>query len=662
MQRIDEVCVKQENLAVELQNQGNNGAMVGGIQANRVNGYGRLTKLEFPRFNGDDVKGWLHFIKRNGLEVPCERYEKEGLKSFRAVVEDPMADLKNLMQNGTIKVYQDPFDALLSKVDITESQAISRDGMKTNIAMMVRMFKPRTLANTCCLANLQEATNKSRIKTKPLYLRYKNVASTSSGSYSKSNVSTSNTRPLLALLAPPHNTAIRPLRHRKNTSIGVRDVGFGRGKQANEGSQGHLRRMSVAKDSGSTVNKYLTKIRNDNRPRIENEDPREHISNITEIIDIFHSPGVSKDQEGNIKAKNEELQVVLNQICNFENNMNIITKEVQMEQHSIKQMLKYAKFMKDLLSKKGKAEESSKITLNERCYAILLNKISLKEKDPGIFTIPCAIGKFSINKALADLGANISLMPYFIFSRLDLGKLKPTHMCIQLANKSTQYPRGIAENVIVKIDKFIFLVDFVVLDMEEDHKIPIILGRLFLATSHAMIDVFNKKISFEVGNETITFDIEKLMKFSIPKDDTYLSIDMVDVAVLDHVQEIIPSDPLDSFLFEHILNYQERKFVNLSGDESDEMEHNLDGSNTANPQAEGTSIPSGVCFLDDNHELLVIISYLLSHQEKESLLQVLSKHKAALAWKVVDTKGINPSFCTHEILVEDNFKPVVQPQ
>nr|GEY15783.1 putative reverse transcriptase domain-containing protein [Tanacetum cinerariifolium] len=107
-------------------------------------------------------------------------------------------------------------------------------------------------------------------------------------------------------------------------------------------------------------------------------------------------------------------------------------------------------------------------------------------------------------------------------------------MCIELANKSTQIPRGIMENVIVKIDMFVFLVDFVVLDMKKDHKIPIILGRPFLATSHAMIDVFNNKISFEVGYETNTFDIEKSMRFPPSDDDTCHSVDMIDLSILDH--------------------------------------------------------------------------------------------------------------------------------
>ncbi|GKC00246.1 hypothetical protein Tco_0986382 [Tanacetum coccineum] len=213
-------------------------------------------------------------------------------------------------------------------------------------------------------------------------------------------------------------------------------------------------------------------------------------------------------------------------------------------------MPKYAKFMKDLLARKGKIEETSKITLNERCSVVLLNKIPFKEKDPGSFTIPCVIGKMGIDKALADLGANSSLMPYSMYARLDLGELKPTRMCIELANKSTQYPKGIVENVIVKFDKFIFPVDFVVLDMKEDHKIPIILGRPFLATTHAMIDVFNKKIYFKVGNETITFDIHKSMKFSTLEDDECLSIDMVDKVVSKHVHEILPSSPLDSGMWD----------------------------------------------------------------------------------------------------------------
>ncbi|GJS89762.1 hypothetical protein Tco_0772398 [Tanacetum coccineum] len=254
-------------------------------------------------------------------------------------------------------------------------------------------------------------------------------------------------------------------------------------------------------------------------------------------------------------------------------------------------------FMKDLLTKKGRAKETSKITLNERCFAVLLIKIPLKEKDPGSFTIPCVIGKIAMDKPLADLGASISLMPYSMFARLNLGELKPTRMCIELANKSTQYPRGIVKNVIVKIDKFIFPVDFLVLDMEEDHKIPIIMGRPFLATAHAMIDVSNKKISFEVGNETITFDIEKSMKFSTPEDNTCLSIDMVDIAVLDH-DDWEPKNLIKPTLVAASTSEAEAQLPKLK-----ELPSHLE-----------------YAFLNDNQEFPVIILSLLSPQEKESLL------------------------------------------
>ncbi|GJX73717.1 hypothetical protein Tco_0312312 [Tanacetum coccineum] len=131
-------------------------------------------------------------------------------------------------------------------------------------------------------------------------------------------------------------------------------------------------------------------------------------------------------------------------------------------------MPKYAKFMKDLFTNKTKLEDTSRITLNERCSTTLLNRIPLKERDPGSSTIPCIIGGLTIEKALTDLGE----------------------------------------------------IDFVILDMKEDSKVPIILGRPFLANAHAMIVVFNKKISLEVGNETITFDIEKSMKYVASTDDT----------------------------------------------------------------------------------------------------------------------------------------------
>ncbi|GJR05626.1 reverse transcriptase domain-containing protein [Tanacetum coccineum] len=103
--------------------------------------------------------------------------------------------------------------------------------------------------------------------------------------------------------------------------------------------------------------------------------------------------------------------------------------------------------------------------------------------------------------ALADLGASINLMPHSLFLKLGISELKPTKMGIQLADRSTKYPIGICENLLVKTDKFIFLIDFVILEMDEDASVPIILGRPFLATTRVVIDVYDGKLSLRVGEE-----------------------------------------------------------------------------------------------------------------------------------------------------------------
>ncbi|GJZ20590.1 reverse transcriptase domain-containing protein [Tanacetum coccineum] len=141
--------------------------------------------------------------------------------------------------------------------------------------------------------------------------------------------------------------------------------------------------------------------------------------------------------------------------------------------------------------------------MNEICSAVLIKKLPSKEKDLGSFTIPCDIGHLHINNTLADLGASISLMPYMMYEKLGLGEPKRMRMSLELADRSIQYPWGISENVLIKIDKFILPIDFVILDMREDSKILIILGRPFLATARTMIDVFNKKITLRVGNKEV---------------------------------------------------------------------------------------------------------------------------------------------------------------
>ncbi|GKC79610.1 putative reverse transcriptase domain-containing protein [Tanacetum coccineum] len=137
--------------------------------------------------------------------------------------------------------------------------------------------------------------------------------------------------------------------------------------------------------------------------------------------------------------------------------------------------------------------------MNVHDLAILDDAIPLKEKDPGSFTIPCNINNICFEKGLADLGSSVSVMPYSTFTNLGLGELAPTKLIIELADRTIIRSNGIVENLLVGIDKFVFPVDFIVLDMPEDIKVPLILERPFLSTAHAKIDMFKRKITLRVA-------------------------------------------------------------------------------------------------------------------------------------------------------------------
>ena len=133
-------------------------------------------------------------------------------------------------------------------------------------------------------------------------------------------------------------------------------------------------------------------------------------------------------------------------------------------------------------------------------------------KVPGSFTIPCTIGGSSFVRALCDLRASINIMSLSVCKKLGLGKVKPTIVILQLAGQSLIYPRGVIEDVLVKVDKFIFPMNFVVLDIEEDQEIPLILGRPFLATGRVLIDVHGSQLTLRVNDEEVKFDIYQAIK------------------------------------------------------------------------------------------------------------------------------------------------------
>ncbi|KAL5578902.1 hypothetical protein UlMin_011344 [Ulmus minor] len=152
-------------------------------------------------------------------------------------------------------------------------------------------------------------------------------------------------------------------------------------------------------------------------------------------------------------------------------------------------MPNYVKFMKDELTNKRKLGEFENVALTNECSLLLQTKIPPKLKDPGSFTIPCSIGNTYCGQALCDLGASIKLMPMSIFKQLGIGDARPTTITLQLADRSFAHPEGKIEDVLIRVDKFVFPVNFIILDFEADREVPIILGRPFLATGRTLIDV-----------------------------------------------------------------------------------------------------------------------------------------------------------------------------
>ncbi|XP_038885929.1 uncharacterized protein LOC120076237 [Benincasa hispida] len=164
-------------------------------------------------------------------------------------------------------------------------------------------------------------------------------------------------------------------------------------------------------------------------------------------------------------------------------------------------------------------------------------------KDPGSFTIPCTIGILTISRALCDFRASINLMPLSLYRKCDIGEVQLTTVSLQLVDRSLTYLGSVVEDVLVKVGKFIFLVDFMVLDMEEDSEVPIILGWLFLATGRALIDVQEGKLSLRVNDEKVKFNIFHSLKY-VEFDSTCYRVDVVDRNVAEFQELALSTDHL----------------------------------------------------------------------------------------------------------------------
>nr|GEW36245.1 reverse transcriptase domain-containing protein [Tanacetum cinerariifolium] len=194
---------------------------------------------------------------------------------------------------------------------------------------------------------------------------------------------------------------------------------------------------------------------------------------------------------------------------------------------------------KKLLNNKNKLIELTKTPLNENCSAVVLKKLPEKLDDPGRFLIPCDFLEFDNCLALADLGASTNLMPLSIWKKLKLPTLNDTKMVLELADRTISKPTGVAENVFVKVGKFYFPVDFVVLDFIADPRVPLILERPFLSTAQALIDVYEGEIILRHDDQSLTLKCGDKPSISYNNFQSLNKVDLIDATCEEYSQEVL---------------------------------------------------------------------------------------------------------------------------
>jgi hypothetical protein len=330
----------------------------------------------------------------------------------------------------------------------------------------------------------------------------------------------------------------------------------------------------------------------------------------------------------------------------------------------------YTKFLKDLITVKRKTNIPKKVCLTEQVSSNLQCRLPIKYKDPECPTISCRIGVSHIEKALLDLGASVNLLPYSVYLQLGLGELKPTSMTLQLADRSVKIPRGIVEDVSIKVDKFYFPVDFIVLDIEQVQnvgvQIPVILGRPFLATANALINyrIGVMKISF--GSMTVELNIFDISKK--PRECNEIgSACLIEEIIEEVIEESSTEDPLEACfaLFEedldlYILLEQANAILEFTPLESNEKE---EAAVPEPPKKELKPLPDNLKykFLGPRETFPVIIASNLLAAHEEKFLDVLREHKEAIGWTIEDIKGISPSVVMQKIHLEEGTKPSREP-
>ncbi|GJZ17510.1 reverse transcriptase domain-containing protein [Tanacetum coccineum] len=363
-------------------------------------------------------------------------------------------------------------------------------------------------------------------------------------------------------------------------------------------------------------------------------------------------------------------------------------------------MPKFALTLKALIGNKEKLSEMARTPLNEHCSAVILNKLLEKLGDPDKFLIPCEFPGMDECLALADLGASINLMPLSVWKNLSLPELTPTCMTLELADRSISQPVGIAEDVFVKNGRALIDVyeaeltlrvgkEAVTFNLDQTARYSSNYDDM-MANRIDVIDMACKEYSQEVlgfsdvivsGNPTPYYDLIVFTSsptftpfgdsnFLLEEVDAFLALE--DDLTSPEVDDSYYDSEGDILILEAYFNddpslppptqgnylpkiRKELKVVEPKNDKSSIDEP---------PEVKLKDLPPHLeyAFLEGDDKLPVIIAKDLKDEEKAALIEVLKSHKQALAWQLSDIKGINPEFCTHKILIKDDFKPAVQHQ
>ncbi|RVW72205.1 Transposon Ty3-I Gag-Pol polyprotein [Vitis vinifera] len=399
--------------------------------------------------------------------------------------------------------------------------------------------------------------------------------------------------------------------------------------ETQDGESSNLREVKavITLRSGKEVDQPLPKVRQDEelmskRPLIKESNSQEEQSG-------------KKTLHGKKEIKNSsEILEVLRQV-----KVNIPLLDM------IKQVPTYAKFLKDLCTVKRGLQVTKNAFLTEQVSAIIQSKSSVKYKDPGCPTISVNIGGTHVEKALLDLGASVNLLPYSVYKQLGLGGLKPTTMTLSLANRSVKIPRGVIEDVLVQVDKFYYPVDFVEWVMQ---------------------------LTF--GNMTLELNIFHLCKRHLhpEEEEGFEEVCLINTLVEEHCDKNLeeslneslevledgfpePSDVLDI-----MSPWRRREEILPLFNQEDSQGVAVDDP----PKLILKPLPVDLkyAYLEDDEKCPVVVSSTLTSDQEDSLLGVLRKCKKAIGWQISDLKGISPLVCTHHIYMEEDAKPVRQPQ